>query len=254
MRTLLLTLAYDGTEYFGWQLQTHVRTVQRVVEFAVEQVTGVATRVTGSSRTDTGVHALRQAVSFSTETKLDNETLRRAMNATLPEDVVVKEIRDVPAGFNATRDAVRKRYRYVILDGRIRDPFSLRYAWHVPVELDVAAMGQGRGALLGEHDFSAYESTGSERESSVRTIYDLTVERKEMDHGPRVVIEVEANGFLYNMVRNIVGSLVYVGRGKYPPSWIGEVLESRDRTRAGMTAPAEGLFLMWVKFGAGEGS
>jgi tRNA pseudouridine38-40 synthase len=251
MRTVLLTLAYDGTDFFGWQYQPDRRTVQHVVECAVEQVTGTWTRVTGSSRTDTGVHALGQAVSFATSTRLDDETLRRALNAVLPDDVAVTAVATMPNGFNATRDSVRKRYRYVLQDGRARDPLSLRYSWFVPGPLDVAAMQAGSAALVGEHDFAAFESTGSERESSVRTIYELSVARRQMDFGERIVVEVEANGFLYNMVRNIVGSLMYVGRAKFPPSWMAEVLASCDRTQAGMAAPPQGLFLLWVAFAEG---
>lgn len=248
MRIVRLTLSYDGTDFYGWQYQPDKRTVQAVLEQAVEQVTGVWTRVCASSRTDAGVHALGQVASFPTATRLDNDTLRRALNAVLPEDVSVREVRDAPDGFHATRDALRKRYRYVIQDGRIRDPIGRRYAWFVPHHLDAEAMQQAAGALLGEHDFSSFECTGSERESSVRTIYDLRVERRMTDHGERIMMEVEANGFLYNMVRNIAGSLMSVGKGRHAPGWLAEVLAARDRTLAGMTAPPQGLFLLWVKY------
>jgi tRNA pseudouridine38-40 synthase len=171
--------------------------------------------------------------------------------------MVVLEVWDAPDGFHATRDSIRKCYRYVIQDGRPRDPFGRVYSWHVPTRLDVDAMRAGARFLIGEHDFKAFQSTGSARESSIRTIYEVLVERRRLDHGERVVIEVEANGFLYNMVRNIAGSLAYVGRGKHPPEWMGEVLASRDRRKAGMAAPPEGLFLLWVQFweeedGSGE--
>jgi tRNA pseudouridine38-40 synthase len=248
MRYVRLTIAYDGTDYFGWQFQPDKRTIQGTLEAAVADVTTSWTRIVASSRTDAGVHAVGQAVSFPTETRLENDELRKALNAVLPFDMVVREVRDVRYGFNATRESIRKRYRYVIHEGRIRDPIGRGYSWHVPYPLDVEAMQAGAKLLLGEHDFAAYESTGSKRETSVRTVYDLVVERREMEHGERVVIEIEANGFLYNMVRNIAGTLALVGRGKYPPSWMGDVLKSLDRRRAGMTAPPQALFLLWVKF------
>jgi tRNA pseudouridine38-40 synthase len=249
MRTLRLTLTYDGTDFFGWQYQgPKVRTVQATLEAAVAEVTGVWTRMQGSSRTDAGVHALGQVVSFQTQTRLENDLFRKALNAVLPRDVSVLEVRDAPDDFNATRHAVRKRYRYLIQDGRIRDPIGARYAWFVSHVLDVAAMQAAAPQLIGEHDFKAYQTAGSIRETTVRTVYDLQVERRPTDHGERIVIEVEANGFLYNMVRNIAGSLMPIGRGKEPIHWLTDILRSRDRRRAGMTAPAQGLFLMWVKY------
>jgi tRNA pseudouridine38-40 synthase len=252
MRNVRLTLAYDGADFCGWQYQPQQRTVQGTLEAAIEQVTGVWARVCASSRTDAGVHALGQVVSFHTPTRLDNDTLRRALNAVLPFDVSVKNVRDAEPDFHATRDSIRKRYRYVMQDGRIRDPIGRRYAWFIPHELDVAAMQEATMHLIGEHDFAAYETTGSERQSTVRTVYDLTVERRQTDHGERIIMEVEANGFLYNMVRNIAGTLAVVGRRKKPPTWLGDVLRSRDRRRAGMTAPPEALFLLWVKYPGDE--
>jgi tRNA pseudouridine38-40 synthase len=248
MRNLRLTLAYDGADFSGWQFQPHLRTVQGTLEEAMRQVTGVWTRVHGSSRTDAGVHALGQVASLTTPTRLDNATLRKALNAVLPFDLAVIEVADAPEGFHATRDAVRKRYRYVLQDGQPRDPLGRAYSWHIPVRLDDDAMRTAARHLLGEHDFKAFQTTGSARESTVRTIYDLTIERRPLETGPRLVIEVEANGFLYNMVRNIAGTLMSVGRARHAPDWVAEVLVSRDRRRAGMAAPAEGLFLLWIKF------
>ncbi len=248
MRNLCLTLTYDGADYSGWQYQPKQRTAQGALEAALEEVTGVFTRVCGSSRTDAGVHALGQEVSFATTTRLSNDGLRKALNAVLPDDMSVLGVRDVPDWFNATRDSERKRYRYLIQDGRIRDPIGRRYAWFVRHPLNLAPMQAAAPLLLGEHDFRAYQTSGSSRDCTVRTVLDLTVERRPTDHGDRIVIEVEANGFLYNMVRNIAGTLMMIGREKEPPEWIRDVLQSKDRRRAGMTAPAEGLFLMWVKF------
>ena len=250
MRNVRLTIAYDGADFQGWQYQGPTkRTVQATLEAAVEEITGVFTRVCASSRTDAGVHALGQAVNFLTDTRLDNYALRRGLNAVLPDDLTVLEVVDAPWELHVTRDAVRKRYRYVIQDGRILDPIGRRHAWFVPHHLDVEAMQAATSQLIGEHDFKAFQSTGSSRQSSVRTIYDLTVTRRPTEFKDHILIEVEADGFLYNMVRNIAGSMVVVGRKKQSPTWLTDVLATRDRRRAGMTAPAHGLFLLWVKFG-----
>lgn len=249
MRNVRLTIAYDGADFQGWQYQgPTTRTVQLVLEGAIAEVTGVATRVCATSRTDAGVHALGQAVSFHTETRLDNDTLRRALNAVLPDDLSVLEAVDASLDLHVTRDAVRKRYRYVIQDGRILDPVGRRHAWFVSHHLDVDAMQAGAKELIGKHDFQAFQSTGSARQTTIRTVFDLTVVRRPTEVRDHILMEIEADGFLYNMVRNIAGSMVVVGRKKQPPSWLGEVLASRDRRRAGMTAPAHGLFLLWVKF------
>ncbi|HTN75186.1 MAG TPA: tRNA pseudouridine(38-40) synthase TruA, partial [Pirellulaceae bacterium] len=221
-------------------------------ETGLEEITGVWTRVQGSSRTDRGVHALGQVVSFPTETRLDNYALRKALNAVLPFDMVVREIVDAPWGFNAIRDAVRKSYRYVVQDGRIRDPIARRHAWFVPKKLNVEAMQEAAQLFVGEHDFKAMQTSGAARESSVRTVHRVHVERRSMELGDQVTIEVEANGFLYNMVRNIAGTLVEVGKGNQQVPWVRHVLTSRDRRRAGQTAPAEALFLLWIKFPGDE--
>jgi tRNA pseudouridine38-40 synthase len=248
MRTFRLILSYDGAAYAGWQVQASARTIQAELEAALRQVTGEKIRAVASGRTDAGVHALGQVVSFSSDTRLPTDVLRKALDANLPKDIVVREVREAPAGFHAIRDALRKRYRYVVQDGPIRDVFSRAYAWCFPQRLDVQAMHAAAAVLLGRHDFASFEAAGSPRASSVRTIYELTVERQGGDFLDRIVFEVEADGFLYNMVRNIVGSLVEVGRGRQAPAWIAEVLAARDRKLAGMTAPPQGLFLVSVDY------
>jgi len=249
MRTFRLTLSYDGTAYAGWQVQANARTIQAELEAALRQVTGEQIRAVASGRTDAGVHALGQVVSFSSQTHLSADVLRKALDANLPKDLVVREVREAPAGFHAIRDALRKRYRYVLQDGPIRDVFGRAYAWCFPQRLDVQAMQAATAVLLGQHDFSSFEAAGSPRASSVRTIYELTGQRRAGDFLDRIVVEVEADGFLYNMVRNIVGSLVEVGRGRQEASWIEEVLAARNRKLAGMTAPPQGLFLVSVDYG-----
>ena len=242
------TVAYDGAAYFGWQWQKDHPSVQAVLEKALSTITGRFVRVTASGRTDAGVHAIGQVISFAVATRLDPDTLVRALNANLPPDVVVRDVALAPDGFHAVRDAVSKRYRYVIQDGGVRDVFARRYAWRLPWRLDPEPMVRGGRLLLGEHDFAAYETSGSKRVSTVRCVTDLTVERSRTTPWDRIEIEVEANGFLYNMVRNIVGTLMLVGRGEQPPEWVADVLASKDRRRAGPTAPPQGLFLVSVRY------
>jgi tRNA pseudouridine38-40 synthase len=252
MPTFKLTLAYDGTEFAGWQRQPAERTVQGELEAAIERITQERSKCIASGRTDAGVHALGQVVSFQSETKLDGPTLAKALNAELPEDMLVFEVAEAAPSFHALRDAVRKRYRYVVQDGRLPDLFDRKHVWHVYQRLDVEAMKAAATALVGTHDFASYETAGSPRLTTVRTIFDLLVERRQAELTDRVIIEVEADGFLYNMVRNIAGTLVAVGKGKEPPAWPGEVLATKDRTKAGMTAPARGLFLVGVQYGPAE--
>lgn len=251
MRSFKLTLAYDGGEFAGWQRQPQRRTVQGEMERAWEAVTGSAAAVIASGRTDAGVHALGQMASVDSPTRLAPDRLRDALNAHLPEDIVIRDVEEMIPGFHALRDTVRKRYRYVIHEGRRRNVLSRRYAWHVRGELVVEPMQEACQALAGTHDFDSFESTGSQRLTTRRTIFDIGVWRRATDEGTAVVVEVEADGFLYNMVRNITGTLVAVGRGQQPPAWVAEVLAARDRRRAGMAAPPQGLFLVSVEVAAG---
>ena len=244
MRNLKLTLSYDGTDYSGWQTQPGYRTVQETLEAAIARLTGEPRiRANASGRTDAGVHAVGQVVNFYSGTQLPPETLVRAINAHLPDDVVVRDAVDVPQVFDANHDAVRKLYRYVIHDGPVSNPFLRRYACQSRHPLDVEAMRRAASPLLGRHDFSSFETAGSERMSSVRTITHLAVNRVD----EWIWIDVEADGFLYNMVRAIAGTLMYVGRGYWPADEVAAILESGDRTRAGPTAP-QGLFLMRVTY------
>lgn len=249
MRCIKLTLSYDGTDYDGWQIQPNRRTLQASLEQALNVVTGESIRVAASGRTDAGVHALGQVVSFSTNCSLACEVLCRAINANLPHDVAVLRVDEAPEGFHARRDATSKRYRYVIFDEQVRDVFSRRTSWHVPQSLDVEAMHRAAQSLRGTHDFASFSSSGSPRVSTVRTIYDILV-RRTTGQRSQVLIEVEANGFLYNMVRAIVGTLVDVGRGAQTEVWPAEVVAAMDRKAAGATAPPQGLFLVYVRYGA----
>lgn len=251
MRWFKLTLAYDGTAYAGWQIQVGQRTIQGELEGALARLGGQRIPVVASGRTDAGVHALGQVVSFSARLRLSTDELRAALNATTPPDILVREVQETAAGFHAIRDARSKRYRYVVHDDLLPDVFAGNYAWHVRHTLDEQAMRRAAALLVGRHDFSSFEAAGSPRASSVRTVSDLQVQRRgRAPFDPleprRLVIEIEADGFLYNMVRNIVGSLVEIGRGKQPVAWLEDVLAARDRRLAGATAPPQGLFLMHV--------
>ena len=247
-RWLKLTVAYDGRAYAGWQVQPDKPTVQGVLESALRQITQESIRVTAAGRTDAGVHALGQVVGLVTSTRLSNEDLHRALNAVLPDDVAVLTVETVPEGFHATRDAVAKRYRYQIHNGRTPSVFDRHYAWHYPQPLDAAAMHTAGQLLLGRHDFSSFETTGSERPDSIRTIHALTVTRGNGDTADRVTLEVEGDGFLYNMVRTIVGTLVEIGTGGRDANWLTGVLKACGRRRAGQTAPPHGLFLVRVSY------
>lgn len=246
MRNFKLTLSYDGTDFNGWQTQPGYRTVQDTLEQAIAAVTGVRPRANASGRTDAGVHAVGQVVNFYSDTRLTPETLLRAVNANLPPDVVVREATEAGQAFDANKDAVRKLYRYVIRDNPVPEPFLRKYAAWSKHRLDARAMARAARVLVGRHDFHSFETDWPNRLSSVRTITHLGVSRA----GEYVWIDVEADGFLYNMVRAIAGTLMNVGRGFWPESKVAEILNAEDRAEAGPTAPACGLFLMRVTYGA----
>jgi tRNA pseudouridine38-40 synthase len=259
-RWLKLTVAYDGGEYAGWQVQPDKPTVQGTLENTWQRLTQETLRVTAAGRTDAGVHALGQVVGLVTETRLSNDDLHRGLNALLPNDIAVVTVEDAREGFHATYDAVGKRYRYYIHNGRTPSVFDRHYAWHYPQPLDSTAMQLAGQGLLGQHDFSSFETAGSERHDSIRTVHELTVARDhvaaslrdanaaQMNTRDHITIDIYGNGFLYNMVRTIVGTLVEVGVGKRDVGWPAEVLAARDRRKAGQTAPPHGLFLVRVDY------
>jgi tRNA pseudouridine38-40 synthase len=245
VRWLKLTVAYDGTAYAGWQIQPDQPTVQGVVERAWRELTQETVRITAAGRTDAGVHALGQVVGVSTDTRLSNDDIHRGLNAILPDDVAVLAVDPARVGFHATHDAIAKRYRYQLHNGRTPPVFDRRYAWHYPHALDSVAMDRAGQALVGTHDFASFESAGSERPDTVRTIHEVIVAQGIAD---LIAIEVAGDGFLYNMVRAIVGTLLEVGRGTRDENWLTEVLAARDRRQAGQTAPPHGLFLVNVDY------
>ena len=252
VRFFRATIAYDGGAYYGWQWQPGKQTVQAEIEKALRKITGRVVRIMASGRTDAGVHAIGQVISFAVATRLDPDTIRQALDASVPFDITVRDVAYAPDGFHAVRDAVCKRYRYVIQDGPNRDVLARDRVWWIKKRLDIHAMREAARFLVGEHDFAAFQGSGSKRISTVRAVHELTVRRESIEPWERVVVEIEANGFLYNMVRNIVGSLMVVGRHAQPPEWIAEVLKTRDRRRAGPTAPPHGLFLVSVTYESGD--
>lgn len=249
MRTIKLTIAYDGTNYAGWQSQApSLSTVQDAIERVLNRMTGETIRVVASGRTDSGVHALAQVVCFRTHSTVSPEVFLKALNGELPRDIAVLDAAEAALDFHAIRDAVRKRYRYVLNDGAAPDVFRRNYSWRVWPRLDAEAMHRAALAWRGTHDFASFEASGSRRLSTVRTVLDLRVARGTGELADLVTYEVEADGFLYNMVRIMVGTLVEVGKGRQPPAWAAEVLAARDRRAAGITAPALGLFLVRVDY------
>ena len=244
MRNFKLVLSYDGTDFNGWQFQPGRRTVQGLLEETIVSVTGSQSHANASGRTDAGVHAAAQVVSFHSDTRLTPDAIKKALYANLPADVAVSHAEEMPPTFHAIRDAVRKMYRYVIRDNPVHDPFLVRFHYHSRQRMDEAAMDRAARVLVGCHDFRSFETDWPRRVSSVRTITHLTVSRA----GDLIWIDVEADGFLYNMVRAIAGTLMNVGRGYWPENKVAEALAALDRREAGPNAAAQGLFLMRVSY------
>lgn len=242
MRNLKLTLQYDGTAYHGWQSQENALTVQDVLEGAVLKLTGARPRIIGCSRTDTGVHAKKFVCNFKSETKIPCEKLPFALNAHLPDDIVCIGAEEAEADFHSRYCAKKKCYTYYIQNSQFPDVFTANYAWHYPYSLDLEKMQRAAKAFLGEHDFIGFAASGFTVKTTVRTIYDISVEK----NGDLIKITVLGNGFLYNMVRIMAGTLAFIGCGKIDADEIGEIIESKDRKRAGITAPPQGLYLTEV--------
>ena len=239
-----LTVEYDGTRYHGWQVQAKGETIQAVLERAISTFVGKSTRITGSGRTDAGVHALGQVVNFYSDEDLNLHKVRRGLNALTPEDITIKDVEIVPDSFDARRDGRSRIYEYHILNRPTPSPFFLNRAWHVHESLDLQPMREAMHCLEGEHDFSAFRAAGCDAAHPVRTVYRTSLEQQ----GELLVYTIEATAFLRHMVRNIVGTLVEVGRGVRSPQSFAELLKSRDRTKAGPTAPPHGLYLVEVKY------
>ena len=247
---LKLTIAYDGTGLVGWQRQASGTSVQALLEEALAPLEGGPVTVAGAGRTDAGVHALGQVASVTLHRDIAPRSVVSAANMNLPPAVRVLAAEEVGPEFHARFRASTKTYRYRIWNGDVLSPFESPFAWHLPwPRLDVAGMDAAAERLVGTHDFAAFQSTGSDTETTVRTILSSSVAGgDERAREPLITYEVRADGFLRHMVRAIVGTLVEVGRGRRPAAWMSEVLESRERRRAGPTAPATGLFLVGVEY------
>jgi len=241
MRNIKLVVHYDGTNYHGWASQPETPTIQRTIEEAIEKLTGQTVKVNGSSRTDAGVHALGQVANFNVNSPVPTENFQNALNNLLPDDIAIADVCQMPDDFDAISDTVEKRYDYLINTAAVR-PVLAKNQWHRPGRLDTDKMNAAAKLLIGKHDFKSFASAADQRESSVRTITDCQVSQDR----DIFKVSVAADGFLYNMVRNIVGTLVEVGRGRWEPEMIGTILEAKNRNAAGPIAPASGLCLMEI--------
>lgn len=245
MRNLKITLAYDGTDFCGWQIQPNQPTIQGLIETVLTEIEGAAVTIQGSGRTDAGVHAFGQVASFSLKNPIPPENLRKAMNRLLPDTVRVLFVKEVPEDFHARHSARAKTYEYRIWRGEICPPNLSRFVHPFPYPLDEANMQQAAGRFAGTHDFrSLAANDGQPLQSAVRTIFSSTLERE----GEQLTYRVRGSGFLYHMVRNTVGTLIEVGRGNLSPDDIDRILDAKDRSAAGPTAPARGLFLVSVEY------
>jgi tRNA pseudouridine38-40 synthase len=240
-----ITISYDGTNFVGWQRQASGMSIQELLEDAFAVLDGRPVMVSGAGRTDAGVHACAQVANVSLTRAIDAATIVRAINNALPPTVRIRDAVEVPETFHARFNATAKRYRYRIWNQPVLSPFERAYTWHIPGPLlDVDAMAAAAAQLEGHHDFAAFQTIGAERHTTERVLFLSRVTTEP----PVITYEVRGDGFLRHMVRGIVGTLVEVGRGRYRPEWIVEVLSSRDRARAGRTAPAAGLFLVGVEY------
>jgi tRNA pseudouridine38-40 synthase len=267
VRTLRITLAYEGTDFVGWQRQPEGLSVQAALEEALARLQGASVTVIGAGRTDAGVHAAGQVASVAVHFRHDVGTIRRALNAALPAAIRVLDVADAPEGFHARFAALSKTYHYRIANGPVASPFARRWTWHVPWTLDVTAMQEAAGHLAGEHDYAAFRSVGSEVATTVRRLHVsrivearpiVAAARQGADphpvfEGRLLVYEVRGTGFLRHMVRAIVGTLVEVGSGRLRPADVALLLERPDRANAGPTAPAYGLCLASVEYGPEHG-
>ena len=244
MKRIKLTVAYDGTNYYGWQKQPDAITVEEVVNRELTRLLQEPIEVIGASRTDSGVHALGNVAVFDTDTRIPPEKISYALNARLPKDIVIQDSKEVPPDFHPRRTDCVKTYEYRILNTRFPVPTMRLYAHYVYKPLDVEKMQAAAAFLVGEHDFASFCSAGSQVKETVRTIYRLDLKRE----GNIVSFQVEGNGFLYNMVRIIAGTLIEVGISSYPPERVREMLEARDRIRCGPKAPACGLTLVGIRY------
>jgi tRNA pseudouridine38-40 synthase len=245
MKNIKMVIAYDGGNYHGWQLQAAGATIQGTIETALGQILNRPTRVIGAGRTDAGVHALNQVAHFFTESTLELAPLHRGLNSLLPPDITIKEMTEAQPDFHARYSARSRVYQYLLWNNPMRSPFYRRFSWQVHDRLDGDAMRQASKCLMGWHDFASFQGAGSICRTSEREVLRFAVRGRG---GGRIIFTVEANSFLRHMVRNIVGTLVEVGRGGMTSAGFRAILDALDRSRAGITAPPQGLFLKEVRY------
>jgi len=265
VRKIKLTVQYDGSGYHGWQVQPGEKTIQETLTEAVSSLIGRRTFVHGASRTDSGVHALGQTALFEIDSPIPTENFRDAINDRLPQDIVVTEVTEASRTFDLISGPTSKLYRYTIYTGELRPVMNMNHCWHLPSNLDTKAMQSAAKLIVGRKDFKSFASAKDKRENTVRTVFRCNViaahDMQSVIHNPApsevegttsykhlIYFDVEGDGFLYNMVRNIVGTLVDIGVGRWEPQRITEILEAKDRTAAGRLAPPNGLCLMWIKY------
>jgi len=248
VRKIRLLIAYDGTEYHGWQIQPGFRTVQSVLCEAATALLRCPTRVVGASRTDAGVHAMGQVGLIKTTNPINAQHLGRAINEFLPRDVAVLEAQEASPDFDLVGDVVRKAYRYTIYTGRVRPVRRIRFCWHYPNRLMLEAMQTAAGHFVGTHDFRSFAASLEPGENTVRTLFRCEVSSGGDGDPDTLTIDLEGDGFLHHMARILVGTLVDVGRGHWRPEEMAEILASRDRQAAGHLAPAAGLCLEWIRY------
>lgn len=262
MRNIKLIIEYDGTNYSGWQIQNNhksqvtshkLKTIQDTLEKTLKIILQEKVKVIASGRTDAGVHALAQVAHFKTHSKLPLQKIQRALNGLLPHDIRIKRIRHCPNDFHACYCVKSKIYRYIILNSKVASAFLDRYTWHITYALAIARMKREAKVLLGTHDFSSFCASGSSAKTKIRTIKRISIKedvtRKLLPiNGKCIIIEIEADGFLYTMMRTIVGTLVEIGRGRFEAGSLKKIRIAKDRTQAGPTAPAQGLFLVKAKY------
>lgn len=249
-RKILVHIQYDGTNYVGWQIQPQGLTIQGLLEDSLLRLTGQRVKVIGAGRTDAGVHAIEQIASFETAVDYSLDVIKKALNSMLPEDIRIMKIAEAGEDFHARYSAIKKRYIYVIANDKDLPVFLNRYVWWIKVPLKIDAMIEASRLLLGTHDFSSFRGSGCSAKSTVRTIYSINLEKTEVVpfiftefKGNFIIVTIEAEAFLRHMVRNIVGTIVEVGKGRFSPEMIKGILNAKDRRLAGPTAPSKGLFL-----------
>ncbi len=245
MPNIKLTISYDGTNYHGWQKQKNMVTIQQTLESALEKILNKKIKLTGAGRTDAGVHAIAQIANFKIASiKIPVNKLPVALNSILPEDIRVLSGEIVDENFHARKSAKSKTYLYVISNTPVQSPFSAKYSWHIPYKINLKRMQKAAKILRGKHDFKSFMSHGSNPKSTVRNLMEVKIKKKDS----QIIFTFEADGFLKQMVRNITGTLVEIGIGKREPEEVIKILNAKDRTKAGICAPAHGLFLLKVNY------